>query len=184
MDLSIIGLAVGLALDAFAVSVAGGAVVKEHKVRHAVRMALFFGGFQAVMPLVGWLAGSGLRQHIVGVSHWVAFGLLTVVGGRMLVEAFRLEPGERKTAQFDASSLLLLSIATSVDALAVGVTLGLLHEAIIIPVVVIGAVTFVLSLAGVYVGDRLGHVFEGKVEIAAGLILIGIGLRILLTHSV
>jgi len=179
---SVVIIAVGLAMDAFAVSVASGVAIQEQKVRHAVRIALFFGGFQAAMPLVGWLAGSGLRGLMQGVSHWVAFALLTVIGCKMIYEAVKLEPAARKPSVFGVSTLLALSIATSLDALVVGVSLSLLHVAIVTPIIVIGLVTFTLSLLGVFIGDRFGHLFESRVEVAGGLVLIAIGIKILLEH--
>jgi len=177
-----VAVAVGLAMDAFAVSVAGGVVIQEHKVRHAVRIALFFGGFQAAMPVVGWLAGRGLREFILGVEPWIAFGLLTFIGGKMIFEALRLAPSERKGNLLDVSTLLVLSVATSLDALAVGVTLSFLQASIVPFIIVIGGVTFVLSLLGVFIGDRFGHLFESKIEVFGGLVLIAIGAKILVGH--
>jgi putative Mn2+ efflux pump MntP len=182
--LSIVGMAFALALDAFAVSITGGVVIKERKVRHAVRIALFFGGFQAVMPLLGWLAGAGLKGWLGGFEHWLAFGLLTFIGCKMIYEAFKLEPIERARNILAVSALLLLSIATSIDALAVGVTLSVLHEPIMLPAIIIGVITFAVSLIGVFIGDRCGHLFESKIEVVGGLVLIGIGVRILVEHIV
>lgn len=180
--LTIIALAVALAMDAVAVSVASGVVIKELHVRHALRIALFFGSFQAVMPVVGWLAGLGLKTFIAGVDHWVAFGLLTLIGGKMIYEALTLEQQKKRFDPLNVLVLLVLAVATSIDALAVGLSLSLLQVSIILPVIVIGAVTFVLSLVGVYVGDRFGHLFESKMEIVAGLILIAIGAKIVVEH--
>jgi putative Mn2+ efflux pump MntP len=178
----IIAMAFALAMDAFAVSIASGVVIQREKLRHALRIALFFGGFQAVMPLLGWLAGHGLKQFISGFDHWVAFALLTLVGCKMIYEALKLEPAERRPQVMGLPTLLVLSVATSLDALAVGLSLAFLHVAILVPVIVIGVVTFALSLIGVYVGDRFGHLFESKVEVVGGLVLIGIGLKILFEH--
>ena len=182
--LSIIGMAFALAMDAFAVSITGGVVIKERKVRHAVRIALFFGGFQAVMPLAGWLAGAGLRDWLGGFEHWLAFGLLTFIGCKMIYEAFKLEPMERIRNILAVRVLLLLAVATSIDALAVGITLSVLHEPIMLPAIVIGVITFVVSLIGVFIGDRFGHLFESKIEVIGGLILIGIGIKILVENIV
>ena len=179
----IVAIAFALAMDAFAVSIAGGVVIKEQKVRHALRIALFFGGFQAIMPVVGWLAGNRFRHVIGGVDHWVAFSLLSLIGCKMIYEAVKLKPGERKWDIRSLRVLLVLAVATSIDALAVGVTLSLLHVSIITPIIVIGLVTFALSLLGVFIGDRFGHLFESKVEVAGGLVLIAIGIKILLEHS-
>ena len=180
--LGVVGIAFALAMDAFAVSIASGVVIKERKVRHAMRIALFFGGFQAVMPLIGWLAGTGLKGFIGGFDHWLAFGLLTFIGCKMIYEAVKLGPAEKERNSLDVGTLLLLSIATSIDALAVGVTLSMVHAQIMTPALIIGVVTFVVSLIGVFIGDRFGHLFESKMEIAGGLVLIGIGIKILIEH--
>jgi putative Mn2+ efflux pump MntP len=179
MDIiSIIFIAFGLAMDAFAVSVTSGITIKQLKVRNALRIALFFGAFQAFMPVIGWLAGLSLRAIISSVDHWIAFGLLFFVGCKMIYESLKLESGERTVNPLDVSILLMLSVATSIDALAVGVSFAFLKVSIATPVVIIGVV------AGVYIGDRFGHFFDKKIEIAGGLILIGIGLKILIEHLV
>jgi putative Mn2+ efflux pump MntP len=134
------------------------------------------------MPVLGWLAGRGLQDVISGIDHWVAFGLLCGIGCRMIYEAVKLEPAERKLNILAIRSLLVLSVATSIDALAVGVTFSLLEVSIIAPVVVIGSVTFALSLLGVLIGDRFGHLFESRIEVLGGVILIGIGLKVLAEH--
>ncbi len=181
MDLiAIIGTALALSMDAFAISVTGGAIIKERKLHHALRMALFFGGFQAIMPLIGWLIGRSLQGFIEGVDHWVAFGLLVFVGGKMIYEALMLEPHERKCATVTrTSTLLLLSFATSLDAFAVGITISFLKVEVLAPIILIGLITFAVSLAGVFIGDRFGHWFESKVELAGGLVLIAIGCKVL-----
>jgi putative Mn2+ efflux pump MntP len=180
--LTILFIAVGLAMDAFAVAVVTGSVYKEFKVRHALRMALFFGGFQAVMPVIGFLAGLGLKDYIEAYDHWVAFALLCLVGGKMIYESFKIEAAERNHDPSNLLVLLALSFATSIDALAVGITLSLLKTPILLAVTVIGLVTFALSYCGVSLGKRFGHFFESKVEIIGGLILIVIGLKILIEH--
>lgn len=184
--LELLLIALGLSMDAFAVSVASGATMKRLHLPHALKMALFFGGFQALMPVLGWLAGLGMKSFISGVDHWIAFGLLSAVGGKMLYESFKIreeeECGGAKTCPFDTGTLTVLAIATSIDALAVGLTFSVLAVSIITPVLVIGAVTFVMSVAGVKLGSTGGHFFEHKMEAAGGLILIAIGLKILLSH--
>lgn len=182
--LVIVFLAVGLAMDAFAVSIVTGSVYKQLHIRHALRMALFFGGFQSLMPLVGSLAGLGLRDHIAAYDHWIAFGLLAFIGGKMIYEAFRIEEAEKKLDPSNLLILLTLSVATSIDALAVGFTLSLLVSSLALAVAVIGLITFGLSYAGVAIGKRFGHFFESKIEILGGLILIAIGLKILIEHFV
>lgn len=179
---TILFIAVGLAMDAFAVSVVTGSVYKELHIRHALRMALFFGGFQAVMPVIGFMAGLGLKDYIAAYDHWVAFGLLSLVGGKMLYEAFKIEAAEKNRDPSNLLILLALSVATSIDALAVGITLSLLTASVILAATVVGAVTFGLSYAGVAIGKRFGHFFESRIEIFGGLILIAIGVKILIGH--
>lgn len=179
---AILFIAVGLAMDAFAVSVVSGSVYKDLHVRHVLRMALFFGGFQAVMPLIGYLAGLGMKEYISGVDHWVAFGLLSFVGGKMVYEAFKIESAEKNRDPSNLLVLLALSVATSIDAMAVGITLSFLTSAIALAVTLIGVITFGLSYAGVYIGKRFGHFFESRIEVVGGLILVGIGVKILIEH--
>ncbi|PKM97153.1 MAG: hypothetical protein CVU79_09785 [Elusimicrobia bacterium HGW-Elusimicrobia-3] len=184
--LELLLIALGLSMDAFAVSVASGATMKRLHLPNALKMALFFGGFQALMPVLGWLAGLGMKSFISGVDHWIAFGLLLAVGGKMLYESLKIKEeedcGGPKTCPFDTGTLTVLAIATSIDALAVGLTFSVLAVSIIAPVLVIGLVTFVMSVAGVKLGSTGGHFFEHKMEAAGGLILIAIGLKILLGH--
>lgn len=172
----------GLAMDAFAVSVVNGAVFKELKIQHALRMAFFFGAFQGLMPLLGYTAGSAFGSYITHIDHWIAFGLLVGIGGKMIYESFKIRELEKKTAVSEnLIALLALSIATSIDALAVGFTLTLITDYIIRAVVTIGVITFIISYAGYELGKRFGHFFENKIEIIGGLILIAIGCKILIT---
>lgn len=179
---SILFIAVGLAMDAFAVSVANGVAVKRQRIQHALTIALFFGLFQGIMPIIGWMAGTGFRSLISGIDHWIAFGLLTFVGGKMIYESTKLERTTANNGLPSLSVLLLLSVATSIDALAIGLSFAFLKIEIITPAVIIGLITFTLSLAGVFVGQRLGHFLERKIEIVGGIILIGIGFKILIEH--
>lgn len=179
---TVLFIALGLAMDAFAVSIVAGSVYRQLRVRHALRMALFFGAFQAAMPLVGSLAGLGLKAYISPYDHWIAFGLLAFVGGKMIYEAFAIESAEKNLDPSNLMVLLALSIATSIDALAVGVTLSLLTRSVAFAVVVIGLITFGLSYAGVVIGKRFGHFCESRIEVLGGLVLIAIGVRILLAH--
>ena len=179
------GIAVGLAMDAFAVSVVSGTIYKELDIRHALRMAFFFGAFQAIMPLIGYAAGQTVADRIVAWDHWIAFSILSVIGGKMIYEAFKFKQVEKKPK--DPSNLvvlIVLSIATSIDALAVGITLSLVTGYIYRAVATIGVVTFVISYIGYIIGKRIGHFFENKIEIIGGLILIGIGLKILISHLI
>jgi putative Mn2+ efflux pump MntP len=180
--ITIIIIAVGLAMDAFAVSIVSGAAYRQLNIKHAFRLALFFGGFQAFMPLIGFLAGLTLKQHIANYDHWVAFALLTAVGAKMIYESTKIKPAEENLEPLNILVLLALSVATSIDALAVGITLSLLRIPIVLAVVVIGMVTFLLSYIGAFIGKNFGHFFENKIEALGGFILIGIGFKILLEH--
>jgi len=180
--ITIIIIAIGLAMDAFAVSVVSGAAYKQLKIKHAFRIALFFGGFQAFMPLIGFLAGQSVKEYIADYDHWVAFALLCAVGAKMVYESTRIRPAEQNLQAFNLSVLLILAVATSIDALAVGITLSLLKIPIITAAIIIGVITFALSYAGVYIGKNFGHFFESKIEALGGLVLIGIGCKILLEH--
>ena len=170
-------------MDAFAVSVVSGSMFQELHIGHGLRMALFFGGFQALMPLLGWTAGTGVKEWIQPLDHWIAFGLLVCIGGKMIFEAVKIQEVERKPP--DPSRLLVLltlSIATSIDALAVGLTLSLVTEHVFTAVIIIGLITFIISYTGWEIGRRIGHFFETRIEIFGGLILIAIGLKILIRH--
>ena len=183
MDLvTIIVIAVGLAMDAFAVSIVSGSVYQQLHVRHALRMAVFFGGFQAVMPLIGSLVGMSVKDYIADYDHWVAFGLLAAVGGKMIYESFKIKSAEKNLDPSNVLVLLVLALATSIDALAIGITLSLIVSSIAIAVIIIGLVTFVLSYLGVCIGKRFGHFFENKIEALGGIILIGLGIKILFEH--
>lgn len=185
MDIiTIVAIAFALAMDAFAVSIASGAAYKQLRVRHALRMAVFFGGFQALMPLVGALAGLSFKEYIADYDHWVAFFILAAVGGKMIYESFKITEAEKNSSPSNILVLLALSVATSIDALAIGITLSLVAGSIVIEVIVIGLVTFMLSYIGVMLGKRFGHIFENKIEAIGGLVLIALGVKILLEHAV
>ena len=169
-------------MDAFAVSIVSGSTYRQLQLRHALRMAAFFGAFQAFMPLIGSLAGLTLREHIADFDHWVAFALLAAIGGKMIYESFRIKQAEKKHDPASLLTLLALAVATSIDALAVGITLSLIAASIIFAVIIIGLVTFVLSYFGVYIGKKFGHFFETKIEALGGMILIAIGVKILIQH--
>ncbi len=179
---SIIIIAVGLAMDAFAVSIVSGAAYKQLKLKHTLRIALFFGGFQALMPLVGSLAGLSIKKYIEGFDHWIVFGILSAIGAKMIYESFKIGTEGQSFDPSNISTLLVLSVATSIDALAVGITLSLITSPIITAVIIIGSVTFVLSYFGVSVGRKIGHFFESKIEALGGLFLIALGLKILIQH--
>jgi putative Mn2+ efflux pump MntP len=131
------------------------------------------------MPIIGWLAGLSLRDYISAIDHWIAFGLLSFIGCKMIYESITVQSSKKEINPLNVYVLLVLSVATSIDALAVGVSFAFLKVSIVTPVIIIGTVTFLLSYLGVYIGDRIGHFFENKIEIAGGILLIGIGIKIL-----
>lgn len=177
-------VAVGLSMDAFAVSVCKGLSVKKVGVKHAALAGLYFGGFQFLMPVIGYLLGFRFENIIQNVDHWIAFVLLAFIGGKMVWEALHEDPEETEQGEpkLDLKELLMLAVATSIDALAVGITFAFLQVNIWGSVSLIAATTFVLSLIGVWVGNRFGSRFQTKAEIAGGVILVLIGLKILLEH--
>jgi putative Mn2+ efflux pump MntP len=180
--ITIIVIAVGLAMDAFVVSIVSGGIYKQLHVKYALRMALFFGAFQAFMPLIGSLAGLSLKDCIQGYDHWVAFALLAAIGGKMIYESFKIKSVEENPDPSNIFVLLALSVATSIDALAIGITLSLITSSIASAVIIIGLITFVLSYAGVLIGKRFGHFFENRIEALGGLVLIAIGVKIICQH--
>jgi putative Mn2+ efflux pump MntP len=182
--LTIILLAFALAMDAFAVSIASGIAIKDLKIKHSLIIAAWFGIFQAIMPLLGWIGGLRLQRFISGIDHWVVFGLLLFIGIKMIYEAYRIESVEDKSNPMDISVLFILSIATSIDALAAGFSFALLNVSVVTPVIIIGVITFIMSFIGVWIGDKGTHFFEKKMEIAAGIVLIFIGLKVLLEHLI
>ncbi len=181
--MTVIPIAFGLAMDAFAVSIASGMTFKGEKVTPALKLGLCFGSFQALMPILGWLAGLKLRDLISGVDHWAAFVLLAFIGSKMIYESIKLGEERNERNPLNPFVLLMLSVATSIDALAVGLSFAFLKISISGPVMIIGVVTFVLSFFGVLIGSRLGHFFEKKMEMLGGLVLIGIGIKILVEHT-
>jgi putative Mn2+ efflux pump MntP len=177
---TILLIAIGLAMDAFAVSMAHGMTIKNRRVATGLIMAVSFGAFQAFMPVLGWLAGLSFIELISGFDHWVAFGLLAFIGGKMIYSARGSK--EEKEAKLTVPILLILSVATSIDALAVGLSFSLLRVSITIPVIAIGVVAFILSFAGFNFGNKLGKFFKRKVQVIGGIVLIAIGIKILLEH--
>ena len=183
VELFLIG--VGLSMDAFAVSICKGLGMSRLNMRQAAVISLFFGGFQALMPLIGWALGSQLTDFITPIDHWIAFGLLAFVGGKMLWDAFHEDDedeGSQTDEKLDLKELLMLAIATSIDALAVGITFAFLQVAIVPSITIIGLTTFVISFAGVAVGHFFGARFEKPATIVGGVVLILIGVKILLEH--
>jgi putative Mn2+ efflux pump MntP len=180
--LSLILIAIGLSMDAFAVSITSGITIQCLQIKHALRIAFFFGLFQALMPIVGWLSGIGLKSYVEAFDHWIAFSLLVFIGAKMIYEAVWIKEVEKKCDPLNLVVLLGLAVATSIDALAVGITFAFLKVSIITPAVLIGCITFVISLSGVFIGNKVGDKLGSKMEVIGGLILIGIGIKILLQH--
>jgi putative Mn2+ efflux pump MntP len=175
-------LAVGLAMDCFAVSLGLGTTGYITRPRPALRLAFHFGLFQALMPILGWAGGYSIERIIRDFDHWIAFGLLAFIGLRMIRAGLSPEDGVRLQDPSRGRNLVMLSIATSIDALAVGLSLAALRVTILYPAVVIGVTTLALSLAALFAGRRLGTALGHRMQILGGLILLGIGLRVLLSH--
>ena len=180
--ITIIFLALALAMDAFAVSIANGLTIKNVRLKHALITAAWFGLFQALMPLIGWLGGVRLQNTIAGIDHWVVFVLLLFIGCKMIYGSFRTETYEKASNPMDIKILFAMSVATSIDAFAAGVGIALLRIPILAPVIIIGLITFIMSFIGVWIGDKGALFFEKKVEMAAGIILIAIGSKVLISH--
>lgn len=183
IELFLIGA--GLSMDAFAVSICKGLAMNKVNKKQAVIIGLYFGGFQALMPLIGWILGVRFQQYITSVDHWIAFILLAFIGGKMIWEAVRdpdIQEIPEKDPPLKHKEMLILAIATSIDALAVGITFAFLETPIVKAVVIIGCTTFVFSVLGVVVGNFFGTRYKKKAEITGGIILILIGLKILLEH--
>lgn len=180
--IALTGLAIALAMDAFAVALGTGTILARLTGRHLFRLGFHFGLFQALMPIIGWLAGQTVMQWVETWDHWIAFGLLALIGGRMIYEAYS---GEEKSDERDPTrglSLVMLSIATSIDALAVGFSLSILGVSIWFPALVIGLVAGTLTVIGMLLGGRIGSRWGSRVEIIGGLVLISIGFKILIEH--
>lgn len=175
-------IAVGLSMDAFAVSICKGLAMKQVTLRKSFMVGLWFGGFQALMPFIGYLLGSQFKSYITSIDHWIAFVLLGLIGGSMIKESFSNEDEECTDASLAPKGMLLLSIATSIDALAIGVTFAFLKVSILPAIAFIGITTFLLSIAGVKVGNHFGARYQSKAELAGGIILILMGIKILLEH--
>lgn len=169
-------------MDAFAVSLCRGLCMRKINYKHALIIAGLFGGFQAAMPLLGWLLGRQFEKYIVDIDHWIAFGLLLIIGGKMIWDVFEKEENSKESGDLNIKELLIMAVATSIDALAVGITFAFLGASIWVSISIIGAITFVLCFAGVIIGNKFGAKFKKKAQLAGGLVLILIGLKILLQH--
>lgn len=182
-ELFLIG--VGLSMDAFAVSVCKGLNMRgKINFKHAGVIALFFGGFQAIMPLIGYFLGMGFEKYITRIDHWIAFLLLGFIGGKMIVEAIKEwnEVDKQEEDKLDIKELFVLAVATSIDALAVGTTFAFLNVNIWSAISIIGTTTFVLSIIGVVIGNKFGSKYKSKAELVGGIILVLMGVKILLEH--
>lgn len=189
-------IGVGLSMDAFAVSICKGLSMKKLNLKYGLIIAAFFGGFQALMPLIGWILGKSFEKYITSFDHWIAFGLLAIIGGKMAFDAIKEMRGndEEKTEEFKLKigELVVLAVATSIDALAIGLTFGLLNVGaglsvsegmnIWFSILTIGLTTFILSFIGVNAGNKFGGKFRSQAELAGGIVLILLGLKILLEH--
>lgn len=177
---------IGLSMDAFAVAICKGLEMRKVNYKQMLLIALFFGGFQALMPLLGWLLGRQFEQYITSVDHWIAFALLVLIGANMLREARKGDDTTDAETVYDAplplGQLLLMAIATSIDALAVGISFAFLGVNIWLAIAIIGTTTFLISAAGVFIGNRFGNRYEKRATIAGGIILILLGVKILLEH--
>ncbi len=183
-------IAFGLSLDAFAVSLTSGTIIRELRFSHGLRMSVFFGAFQMLMPILGWAAGTVFADSISGYDHWIAFALLAFVGGRMVWEGLPFKKESSDTDYCNPAThdcrhlptLLMLSLATSLDAMAVGLTFAMIRVAILLPSLAIGVITFFVSLSGYFLGKKIGEKINVELDIVGGLVLIAIGVKILLEH--
>lgn len=178
---SILGIAVGLSMDAFAVSIAKSMCLKRDITKTALRLAFWFGLFQAVMPYIGWSFGKYFQDMIISIDHWIAFFLLGFIGIRMIIDA-KKQDSQEEDPDISTKAVLLLAIATSIDALAVGVSFAFLQVDIYEAIVLIGCTTFILSFAAVYIGNKIGGFCQSYAGIVGGIILIFIGIKILIEH--
>lgn len=182
--LELIILAVGLSMDAFAVSVCKGLATEKLKARHILLAGLWFGGFQALMPLLGYFLGSAFEKYVTAVDHWIAFVLLGAIGGNMIKEAFSKEENTADSS-FSFKTMFVMAVATSIDALAIGITFALLPDVNIMAAVsFIGIITFILSGIGIKLGNVFGAKYKSKAELAGGIILVILGIKILVEHLI
>ncbi len=180
-------IGVGLSMDAFAVAICKGLKMRKLNLKQALIIGLFFGGFQALMPLIGYLLGTSFSELVSSFDHWIAFVLLAFIGGKMAIESFKKDDDDEATENqldppLDYKELFIMAVATSIDALAVGISFAFLNMHIVPAITIIGITTFCLSIVGVWVGNKFGEKYKSKAELAGGVILIGIGIKILVEH--
>jgi len=179
---SIFIIALGLSVDSFAISVTSGIILKNISISQTVKIGFFLSFFQAGMPVIGWLAGYSFKSMIVNYDHWLAFFLLFAIGLKMLIDGFKNKPIDNKINPLNMIVLIGLSVATSIDALIVGVSFGVLEAPILISAIIIGSITFIASVAGLKLGCRFSKLVKLKLDAIAGIVLIGIGTKILIEH--
>ena len=179
--IEIIGIGIGVAMDAFAVAICKGLSMKKLELKKAIKIALYFGVFQAGMPVIGYILGSKFQNIFTRIDHWVAFILLGIIGINMIKESFENDE-DKYNDDVDFKTMIILAIATSIDALAVGITFAFLNTNLVLSVSIIGIITFTISLIGVKIGNKFGDKYEQKAEFTGGAILILMGLEILLDH--
>lgn len=174
-------IGIGLAMDAFAVSICKGLSMEKMNWKNVVIIALYFGVFQALMPLIGYFLGMTFESIVITFDHWVAFALLTLIGGGMIKESFDDED-DKKNDKVDFKTMVVLAIATSIDALAIGITFAFFDVNIVLAVSIIGIITFIISVLGVKIGNRFGDKYQNKAQLMGGIILVLLGFKILLEH--
>ena len=179
--ISIILIAIGLSMDSFAVSVTNGLTIRELNVKRILIISFSFAVFQAFMPLIGWFAGIGIEKYIKELDHWIAFTLLSFIGTKMIYDGFK-KNNNKKDSELKILTLIGQSFATSIDAFAIGISFALLNLSIVTPVVIIGLITFGFSLIGLYLGKYFGKKIGKSAEIFGGIVIIGIGLKIIIEH--
>ncbi len=175
-------IGIGLSMDAFAVSICKGFSIKNLNLKKSFTVGLYFGGFQAIMPLIGYFLGSVFTNFLLAIDHWIAFILLSLIGGNMIIETLKSNGNENYNDSLDFKSMLILSIATSIDALAVGITFAFLNVNVSIAASLIGLITFIISFIGVNIGNKFGSKYGNKAQILGGIVLIIIGIKILIEH--
>lgn len=179
--LEILLLGVGLSMDAFAVSICKGLSMKKMSWKKAIIIALYFGVFQAIMPIIGYFLGNTFENFVTSFDHWIAFILLALIGGNMIKESFDNED-DKKNDKVDFKTMIILAVATSIDALAVGITFAFFNVNLLLASFIIGIVTFTISCFGVKIGNRFGDKYQNKAELMGGVILVLLGTKILLEH--
>ena len=178
----IVLIGISLSMDAFAVSICKGLSLKDAKLKYMLIAGVWFGGFQALMPLIGYFLGSTFEQYVTSFDHWIAFILLGIIGGNMIKESLEKNNEEEQNASFAFMTMLMLAIATSIDALAVGITFAFLNVNILLSVIIIGITTFVFSAIGVKAGNVFGIKYKSKAEFVGGTVLVLLGIKILIEH--